>query len=571
MKNNKLLRILLGIGIIFLFLGVFSHFFVNKTVEKYLNSELEVLNSRNEYLYHIGDFDINILGGSVIFNDFQIKPSASYFQLFDEGLSSEPALKELKIDKISIKGIGISNLLFNKNLHIREIKVSKPTFKILKHPLNYISDSLPKSDKSSFYLDSIQIRTAKKITLSEFEITDYELQVLDIANNDTILRYSGKDMIIDGIELDPSKNNPDYFYFNTEKLLFKLEKQKIDLNGGFYSVGLEDLVYDHKTQNILIHDFSYTPKVDYAQIMSASKYSTEVYNLQMATMDVNGFDLNPLIHSGILVIDNISIDGLNAEIAKDKSKPNDTKKLKLLPQDALQKLKFPILIASINIQNSSLNYSEQEKAPKDLLDLHLTEINSYITNVTSLKDTTLRNKSLDIAFKTHISGEFPIETELHMPYNLASNNFTFSGKSTKAVTFDEFNSLIFKAINIKINGGTLNGLSWKAKGTSEKMEGDFTMFYKDLEVELYREDKSANKTLSWFANTVVPKSNPGNNGKLFVATMEFERVKYKGLGNYLWKSLLSGIVNSLNPLGKSSEKSSQNSKKTRKKKAKSKN
>ncbi len=134
MKNKKLLRILLGIGIILLFLGVFSHFLVNKTVEKYLNSELEVLNSRNEYLYHIGDFDINILAGSVIFNDFQIKPSESYVQLFDEGLSSEPALKELKIDKISIKGIGISNLLFNKNLNIREIKVSKPTFKILKHP-----------------------------------------------------------------------------------------------------------------------------------------------------------------------------------------------------------------------------------------------------------------------------------------------------------------------------------------------------------------------------------------------------------------------------------------------------
>ena len=36
--------------------------------------------------------------------------------------------------------------------------------------------------------------------------------------------------------------------------------------------------------------------------------------------------------------------------------------------------------------------------------------------------------------------------------------------------------------------------------------------------------------------------------------MDFERTPYKGLGNYLWKTIESGIINTVSPVGLTEEK-----------------
>ncbi len=39
-------------------------------------------------------------------------------------------------------------------------------------------------------------------------------------------------------------------------------------------------------------------------------------------------------------------------------------------------------------------------------------------------------------------------------------------------------------------------------------------------------------------------------GKVIVALIEFERVPYKGFGNLVWKSFMSGMMNTMIPFGK---------------------
>jgi len=73
--------------------------------------------------------------------------------------------------------------------------------------------------------------------------------------------------------------------------------------------------------------------------------------------------------------------------------------------------------------------------------------------------------------------------------------------------------------------------------------------YTDLEMEIYLDDDIENKAISWVSNSFIKKSNPSKRGRTVVAEIEFERLKYKFVGNFLWKSIQSGIVNSLVPFG----------------------
>ena len=77
------------------------------------------------------------------------------------------------------------------------------------------------------------------------------------------------------------------------------------------------------------------------------------------------------------------------------------------------------------------------------------------------------------------------------------------------------------------------------------------MLYNDLEATVFKTNTlKTNKFLSWSVNTIVKKSNPVKNKPPRVAIMKFERQTYKGIGNYMWKTILNGITNTLAPGGK---------------------
>ena len=103
--------------------------------------------------------------------------------------------------------------------------------------------------------------------------------------------------------------------------------------------------------------------------------------------------------------------------------------------------------------------------------------------------------------------------------------------------------------------GEIERLSFQGSANNYNSTGTMTMLYKDLEADVFkRKNTDKNEFLSWSVNNLLHKSNPGNNGEVREATMKFERVIYKGFGNFLWKTLQNGIVNTIAPFGMTTEK-----------------
>ena len=77
------------------------------------------------------------------------------------------------------------------------------------------------------------------------------------------------------------------------------------------------------------------------------------------------------------------------------------------------------------------------------------------------------------------------------------------------------------------------------------------MLYHDLEAKVFKSHSlEKNKFLSWTVNTLIHKSNPKHKKQAREVIMDFERNKDKGLGNFIWKTLETGLVNTIAPGGK---------------------
>lgn len=153
-----------------------------------------------------------------------------------------------------------------------------------------------------------------------------------------------------------------------------------------------------------------------------------------------------------------------------------------------------------------------------------------------------------------LMGAAQMDASIIMPLNTHTDEFSFSGSLGQA-KLSSFNSALEPAMGMRIDSGYLEKMTFKAKANNISSTGEMTFIYNNLTANvLKKNEEDKDKFLSFLANTTLYTSNPGKKGKLRVVQIGFERVEYKGLGNYLWKTLQTGIINTLLPTGKNIKK-----------------
>ena len=553
LKNKRIRRLIVAISAIFLLL-LFMNIILESILKNKISSELNLLSQEDEYTLGIKDVDINIFRGHVSISDFYAKPTELFFESFAKGTIERDVLKELFVSKASLSGLGLFNLLIKKELKIDKIEIDELDYNFYRPEKKYHVNALKKENESTFSLDSIHIPGIEKIDLTEMQIEDYGLYVIDASSRDTISSYEGKELLFSGLNMDEIAGNTGYFTFDHSELELQLKQQEFDLNGGLYTISFDDLHYKYYEQEIKLIHFELKPVASTAEFSARFNQVYDIITSSVDTLLISGVDSDPLFQSGIISIEQIDIKGLKADLFKDKTKPWDLDKVTILPQKALENMQQPLHIKAVNIHNSSFVYSEKLPDTDQLVKVNLENIQGQISYITSIRDSVNNKKNLEVKLNTDLLNILPASLNISIPYNTPNDSFYVSGYSKGTTDFARLNPIVFPAIGLKFENGSLDGMNFNFIGNNTKSTGKLTMLYKDLEVEVFRENQSENKTISWVANTFIKKSNPSKRGRTVVADIDFERIEYKGFGNYLWKSIQSGVVNSLVPFGKCKKK-----------------
>jgi len=448
-----------------------------------------------------------------------------------------------------VRGYSIFKLLLNQELEINKILINDVNF-LIRQTKHYIRDPEMESVKNLVISDSINLPLLKNGKLGGINLNNFRLNIINIDKNDTVLKYKSEHTDIEGIELAQKNAGDEYSKFNTKNLIIKMSNQNIDLRNEKYLISFSSFRYSNSDSSIELTDFTYEPKVEMKKLAASYEFDKEVFDIQAQALNLVGIKLGKYLNEGVFDVDEMVFQSPQIKIFKDKNNPPDYNKMPLFPQQVLKKLEQNINIDKIFIKDGYFSYSEL--TPKSSLPIFvdMTNLDVDIQGVTSVDDSISSDKKLWIDVKAKLNGIAAMNLQIMMPYNSSVDTFYFSG-GLGETDLVPFNKALYPATGIKFKNGDLASLTFSVKASPKGSAGRMLMLYDNLEAEIVKvNNNETDKALSWLANLVLPSSNPSKRGKVKTAKIEFERVSYKGFGNLLWKSVQSGLVNTISPIGK---------------------
>ena len=302
--------------------------------------------------------------------------------------------------------------------------------------------------------------------------------------------------------------------------------------------------------HLQINNFAMKPRVSRAEFIRMIPVEKDLFNLKATKISANG-NWEKFLENQYLHASKITIDGLHANIFRSKI-PKDDPSVKPMLSERLRKIKFPLIVDDLDINNSVLEYEEDSKNSWGPGKLTFAKLNAEIKNINSAKAKG-QPTQIPITLRCLFMNASPMNVKWNM--DTASNNdaFTISGNiaDLPATRINEFIEPYLRARAT----GTIQDLIFDFKGSVSAMSGTMKMKHKDLKVSLLRESGEKKKLLSAIVNVFV-KSDSGKFPES--VDVEVKRDPEKSFFNMFWKGIQDGLKKTL--IGTDVEKTINNTK-----------
>lgn len=517
------------IGLIYLSSGLIIKSIIQKKIENQHVADIYKLKFKNAY------FDIFNMGISI--TGLELIPDST--EEIQARYKYHKQIAHLKIKRAAITSFDLLLFIQEKQVDINKIRIIKPQMKLYKNR-GFVNQATPTQQKP----DSLQKEAfIDYISLEEILIKDLNLEYY-------INSTEKPDLSIKRINISLMNPVIDHKQFPRLNKVLTVDDIKMDMQGisffdkkGFYDIKLENIIYDDENWSFTLNNLSISPLLSKKEFAKKNPFQIDRFDGNVKQIIITHIDVPLLLDEGVLAIEDISVNNANFEIYRDKNHPFKTTNTPKLPQQAIRSIKQKLEINSIDINNVTVVYTETAEGVNKPGKIEFKNATAHISNFGNTKDW-ISSKEMKINAETYVYGKGKLNAQFNFP--LSSNTFYFSGQLAKT-QMSIFNEMTINAAGVKVKEGTIDNMSFDVVATSTKATGNLDLYYHDLRIALLKEEDEngqvkEKKMLNFLANNLlVPVQNPNKKDQFYEGTIEFERVKNKGIFNYLWKSVFSGI------------------------------
>lgn len=534
MKKN-LLRAFFLLVII---LGIILFFIARRAdriVEPYVRSLLEQnkpMNHRIEY----NKIRLNLVNRSIIVTDVRIYPDSSLVK--DEHLQMK-----VSVDKIRLTNFKILKLLLHKKLSVGDLILVKPVAAM------YLPLKTHHEDETEVVKDTVIKQKAPLLGSISLERVTLDGGTFSLFHKD--VKIAGSDdinFVAEQISLVKNKlDEPIGYSYGDVKV--NLSDINLDFETGLYNMSLEHFILNKQDSSVVLKGFRMIPKYNKGEFEENLEFQNDRFDVKIGIVNIEGIGYRRLLDGQPLEISKIHLDDLNADIYRDKNVRIDSNHFPQFYNESFLKINKPVRLDTVLVSNSVIKYGEVAEGKEKAGEILLEDFNLHVYDLSNiLTDSIVPEMHLFINAK--VMGEGSLNAELVLPLTGRLHDFECSG-SVGSMKLNPLNDMLEPSINMKFNKGDLNRMTFAFSANDNISSGWMEFLYQDLDIELLKKDPDKQwGFISRMANAVALSNNPAPGKELKIVTVGYERNKYKGLINYVWKTIQSGMINTILPTKK---------------------
>jgi hypothetical protein len=494
-----------------------------------------------DYIFQMFQFKFMPKDKNQLFSIDELRFSTADKQIAAKQLVVKPKSINSKIDQFELNvpslvmdGVDLDNAYRNDKFLFESIKLEKPSFK------------LQNNTKDSVKFDPFKINL-----YSHFE---------SFANV-----FASNSLSVNDADLSFYRNGKMIFH---ELISFGLTNLRIDdkpsqgfLHAKEFSFHIPDLSRQKKLYKYTIGDMNYSSKGDRftaKNIHIIPNYNRENHQKQVGsqsdyfqgTIDSLCFDKSDIrrwFDKEELISKMISVNGLNLDIYRDKRTPFNEQQRPGMLQDLIREAGHSFMIDSLKLVNSMVTYTEQPAISDYEGIIRFSKIQASLAPVSNIKSISGNLHDLRFEGSATIMDSCQLKTTMDFKMNDPLNSFNAEG-SLSPFNMHVLNPILEPLALISIRTGKVEQFRFSFSANESSSNGNLYFGYDNLKISVL-EKKNGNtkesKFASFMANSLLLRSKNPRGKELLPDEISIQRDEKRSVLNYLWKSVFSGIRNTL--------------------------
>jgi hypothetical protein len=518
-------------------------FYWNTHKKKFIKDKVEqAVVKKTNGLYNIeyGRLDMDEVTGYLAITNVNLSYDSAKYQALLGGEQIPSILFKLHADSIIATGVKTPKALLDNEIVASTLQIINPVVEIIYTQKG--KDSIRTVPDKALYQQILG--NLKLMKIDSFKISNAILTTRKISKKTSDVKASHLSFNLNNVLIDSASSKDSSRILFAQRASVQADTISWKSADGLYHFRVVDMAINSFTNLSSIKQFLVDPIYGEEEFMDHSKVQTDRFNFTIKNIQLKGLQL-PALFDERLIVENVTTSGSSFKIYRDLNLPHDGKsRIGTYPQQAIMKVKLPLNIQAINLNDCFLEYKEKNALTKMSGKVQFYNMNGTISNLTNMHQLIKKNDRLTVDVRTDFLNVAPFNVKWVMYLMNPNGKFTINA-TMKGFDGKELNQIIEPMGAAKVESVDIRNLQFEMQGDNYTMKGGLTLLYDNLKVALLKKDDDDNLKKKGLASAVsnlfIKNSNPANGKSARIAIINFTRDTKRSVFSFIWKSIFKAV------------------------------
>lgn len=538
------------IGIItsLLIIVVVGAWYLSRHWKPILDAQIkEAVIKSTDSLYLIGydDLNFNLITGNASIKSLRLTVDSMRYAELERQQQAPDNAYNIRIENLRIRSFHPRRILTNRRLQIDDIIIDTPSIHIVNKYHPYNDTVVVKRDTQTLYQRISGI--LNEVSVGNIHFNDIHFKFskkTDSATNETVLNNLNvkvSDILIDSVsQFDTTR------FYHTRAIDVDVPGFRYETPDSFYYVSFDRLQIATLYKQVTLTGFTYAPRMSKDEFYKRKKMAKDMAVIAFPTIRLENIDLQRFVNSQKIYAGSLHIDSGTVAISNDLRYPkHPTDKIGKSPHQLLLKMKQPLKIDSVMLNNVDISYAEVGRKYQKEGKITFDRTSGAFYNVTNDSLALIRNKTMTADLTTYLMDIGKLNVEFAFDMLDKRGAHTYKGL-LGPMNGKPFNRILTPLLNAEVANANIKRVSFDVSADDYRSRGSLRFDYDNMRLNLLTTEengkKGSMKVVSFLANSfIINDSNPDANGKYHTGRINYTRPHTYSFFKTVWQSLLQGI------------------------------